>query len=205
MKPRSAGSSWRRSAGFSLIEVLAVLVIFALLAGVVLPNFGIRGARILDEESKRLASSLEFARQRAVMTGKPHRLILDLDRRTYQIEAFGPPPDVELAEAELAETAPPVPEDDLAKPALSPPVRDDLDYWPLLGTPGEVQRLDDEVSVEGVEYSAGIAAEGVFQVVFERDGTADWAILHLANQAGSKVALHIEYLADSVTIERVAE
>ena len=191
--------------GFSLIEVLAVLVIFALMAGVVLPNFGIRGARILDEESRRLASTLEFARQRAVMTGKPHRVVVDLDRRLYQIEAFGAPPDVELAEAELAETAPPLTEDDLNKPALSPPLREDLDYYPLLGTPGDIQRIDDEVAIEGVDYSAGTATEGVFQVVFERDGTADWASILLANQAGRKIALHVEYLADAVTIERVAQ
>jgi prepilin-type N-terminal cleavage/methylation domain-containing protein len=193
----------RRSAGFSLIEVLAVLVIFALLAGVVIPNFGIRSARLLDEESQRLASSLEFARQRAVMTGRTQRLILDLDRNTYQLEAFGPPPGVEIEEEELAAAAPV--EEDLTHPALSPPVREDLDYYPLPGTPGEVQRIDDEVVVEGVEYSAGTATEGVFQVVFERDGTADWAVLHLANQSGRRVALHIEYLADSVTIERVAQ
>jgi general secretion pathway protein H len=205
--PRAGASSalrhGRRSAGFSLIEVLAVLVIFALLAGVVLPNFGIRSARILDEESQRLASSLEFARQRAVMTGRTQRLILDLDRNTYQLEAFGPPPGVEFEEEELAALAPA--EEDLTHPALSPPVREDLDYYPLPGTPGEVQRIEDEVFVEGVEYSAGTATEGVFQVVFERDGTADWAILRLANQSGRRVALHIEYLADSVTIERVAQ
>jgi type II secretion system protein H len=193
------------TAGFSLIEVLAVLVIFALMAGVVLPNFGIRGARILDEESRRLASTFEFARQRAVMTGKPHRVVIDIDRRVYQIEAFGAPPDVELAEAELAETAPAAPEEDWNKPEMSPPLREDLDYYPLLGTPGDIQRIDDEVFVEGVEYSAGTAADGVFQVVFERDGTADWASILLANQAGRKIALHVDYLADSVEIERIAQ
>jgi prepilin-type N-terminal cleavage/methylation domain-containing protein len=195
---RSAG---RRSAGFSLIEVLAVLVIFALLAGIVLPNLGLRGARILEEESRRLASSLEFARQRAVMTGRPHRLILDLDRSTYQLESFGPPPLVEMEEADLL-AEPPL-EDDPTKPAMSPPVREDVDYWPLAGTPGEVQRLDGEVIVESVEYSAGTTADGVFQVVFERDGTADWAVVLLRNQAETRIALHVEYLADSVTIERI--
>jgi type II secretion system protein H len=192
------------SAGFSLIEVLAVLVIFVLVMTIVLPNFGIRGGRILAEESRKLASSLEFARQRAVMTGRPHRLILDLGRSTYQVEAFGPPPAVEAEEAELAALAPPL-EEELARPALSPPVREDLDYYPLPGTPGDVQRIDDEVVVESVEYSAGTATDGVFQVVFERDGTADWATLHLVNQSKRRVALHIEYLADSVTIEQVAE
>lgn len=199
------GGAPPRSLGFSLIEVLAVLVIFALMAGVVLPNFGIRGARILDEESQRLASTLEFARQRAVMTGKPHRVVVDLDRRLYQIEAFGAPPDVEIAEAELAETAPPLPEEDFNKPEMSPPLREDLDYYPLLGTPGDIQRIDDEVAIEGIDYSAGTATEGVFQVVFERDGTADWADILLANQTGRKVALHVDYLADSVGIERITQ
>jgi type II secretion system protein H len=203
--PREAGDGRSLRTGFSLIEVLAVLVIFALLAGVVLPNFGIRGARILDEESRRLASTLEFARQRAVMTGKPHRVVVDLDRRVYQIEAFGAPPDVEIAEAELAETAPPPSEEDFNEPAMSPPFREDLDYYPLLGTPGDIQRIDDEVAIEGVDYSAGTATEGVFQVVFERDGTADWASILLGNQTGRKVALHVDYLADSVGIERVAQ
>lgn len=193
----------RRSAGFSLIEVLAVLVIFALLAGVALPNFGIRGARLLEEEARRLASSLEFARARAVMSGRPHRLILDLDRGSYQLEAFGPPPGSAAEEAFAA--AEPTPEEELAHPALSAPIREDLDFYPLLGTPGEVQKIDDEVRVAGVEYSGGTAAEGVFQVVFERDGTSEWASLSLVNQDGRRIVLHVEYLADGVAIERVSD
>jgi type II secretion system protein H len=73
----------RRRAAFTLIEMIAVVAIFALLAAFVAPNLGILSSRRLEQEAQRLSGQLELARQRTVVTGIPHRLAIDLDRGSY--------------------------------------------------------------------------------------------------------------------------
>ena len=42
----------------------------------------------LKSEAESIAENLRFARQRAIMTGVPHRLLIDLEEGGYQIEWF---------------------------------------------------------------------------------------------------------------------
>jgi type II secretion system protein H len=175
-------------AGFTLVELLAVLVMFGLLAGIALPNLGLRSARALDDEAKKLASSLEFARQRAVMTGVPHRVLLDLDRGAYRIEWIQPAGEDE-AEAAPGERA----------LAMAPPAEAERAFAPLAGTLGEVVDLGGEVSIEAVETPEGAFDEGVLQVLFESDGTAEPAAIVLAaGGTGQRLALGVAPLSDTV-------
>jgi type II secretion system protein H len=189
--------------GFTLVELLAVLVIFGLLAMIALPNLGIRSSRMLDEEARRLASSLEFARQRAVMTGVPHRLLVDLDEATYRLEWYGRPDGEEplaaeasgLAEAGAAPT----------RPALSPPAATEREFEPLAGSLGEVAQLDEAVHFAGIETAEGVFEQGTVQIVFERNGTSDPAALVLESDAGRRVSLYVAPLSDAVRFEYVDE
>ena len=61
--------------GFTLIEILAVVAILALVAAFVVPNMGGFRARALRAEAQQLAAQLELARQRAIVTGVPHRAL----------------------------------------------------------------------------------------------------------------------------------
>ena len=78
----------RGGAGFTLIEMLAVVAIFALVASFVMPNIGALRDRKLRAQAQQIAAHLELGRQRAVMTGVPHRLLLDLDEAAYRLEWF---------------------------------------------------------------------------------------------------------------------
>ena len=65
---------------------MAVVVIMGLLLAIVLPNFSVVQNSVLRGEAVSVAGALELARQRAVMTGKPHRLLIDLEGGTYRVE-----------------------------------------------------------------------------------------------------------------------
>ncbi|MGH7337798.1 MAG: pilus assembly FimT family protein, partial [Myxococcota bacterium] len=75
-----------RDRGFTLIEILAVVAILALVAAFIVPNMGGLRRRALRNEAQQIASQLELARQRAIVTGVPHRLWLELDEAEYRLE-----------------------------------------------------------------------------------------------------------------------
>jgi type II secretion system protein H len=192
----------RARRGFTLVELLAVLVIFGLLAMIALPNLGIRSSRMLDEEARRLASSLEFARQRAVMTGVPHRVLVDLDQAAYRVEWYGRPDGEEAAPAEASG---PVGASAAARPALSPPAASEREFEPLTGSLGEVAELDEAVHFAAIETAEGTFEQGTVQIVFERNGTSDPAAVVLESDGGRRVSLFVAPLSDAVRFEYVDE
>ncbi len=74
------------SGGFTLIELMAVIAIMGMVFAIGIPRlscFQLRGLRI---EAEAIAGSLEFARQRAIMTAVPHRVLIDLEEGGYRSE-----------------------------------------------------------------------------------------------------------------------
>jgi type II secretion system protein H len=192
----------RAARGFTLIELLAVLVIFGLLASIALPNLGLRDSRILDDEAKKLANGLEFARARAVMTGVPHRVLLDVDGAAWRIESWSLPAG---ADAVAAETAASAAGPAGAAAALAPPGGEALEFLPLQGSLGDDAHLDARVGFELVETPEGAFDQGLLQIVFEADGTAEPARISLASESGGRMALLVAPLADTVRFEHVDE
>ncbi|MBW1845080.1 MAG: prepilin-type N-terminal cleavage/methylation domain-containing protein, partial [Deltaproteobacteria bacterium] len=86
-----AHRAWDR-AGFTLLEILAVLLIGGLLMSIMLPNFGAVQTHKLRNSAEQIVERIDFGRQRAVMTGVPHRLSIDLDTGTYQLKWQGDRP-----------------------------------------------------------------------------------------------------------------
>jgi type II secretion system protein H len=176
--------------GFTLLELIAVVLIIGLVAGLAVPNLGLLGEQRLRDEASRLAAELELARQRSVMTGVRHRIMFDLDESLYWTEW-------EVAEEEPA--APAAAGSD-RPPSLSPPERAASAFVPRPDPSGRGWRLDDDVVFGGVEIDSGVVERGRLSLAFESDGTTDRVRILLARPDGRALALEVRPLAEAVRI-----
>jgi len=71
----------------TLIELMVVLVLMAILAAIAVPMLGSGVSNSeLKSAARKVAAGLRMARDDAVATRLDTRLVLDLERRTFQIE-----------------------------------------------------------------------------------------------------------------------
>ena len=201
---RERRKSKASEAGFTLIEILAVVLILALVSAFIVPNLGGFRMRALRGEAAQLAAHLEFARQRAIMTGVTHRVWLELDQSEYRLEWLAQDPET----AELAATE--VPDEELDLDGNTPldlaaPPSPVLDYQPIPGNFGRTQVVAEPFYFEAVETPAGRVERGEVSIEFARDGTADYTEIYLEDAQGDQIALDVQTLDDRVRIRRDEE
>lgn len=188
-----------RASGFTLLEMLAVVLIMGLVAAIVIPAVGARSARVLREQANRLANDLEFARQRSVMTAIPHRLLLDLDGAAYRVEWF-------VTESEALGEETPGPDLDAELSAqknldLAPPRGGERSFHPLPTELGRTALLTDGIEFAGVETDQGPVEQGAVSITFERDGTVSPTTIVLVDGSGNRVSLELQPLDDAVLVQ----
>jgi len=190
--------------GFTLIEVMAVVAIIGLVLGIMLPNLTATRGSQLERQGRDLASRIDLARERAVVTSAPHRVWLDLEEGAFRVDwfvdetrAFGEPD--EPVEADPA-TDPPG-----NSVSLSPRETEERDYFPIPSTFGSEEWLDADSFFEGVITPTGWVDEGEVQLVFQTDGSTDYAEVALADRWGNGVTLEIQPLLDHVRVHRDEE
>jgi len=191
--------SSRRRDGFTLIELMAVVTIFALLAAFVAPNLGLLSSRRLQLQAEQISAQLELARQRAIVTGVPHRLALDLEGGRYWLEWYVTEAEA-LGEVEQAAAL------DLrgaSRIPLAPPRQGVREYRPLPGMFGRPVSLESSLLFQGVDTAEGTFSRGEAFVEFERDGTASPLQIVLADEDGHALALDVLPFADTVQIHDV--
>jgi prepilin-type N-terminal cleavage/methylation domain-containing protein len=189
-----------RRAGFTLIEVLAVVAILALMATFVLPNLSLLRSRSLRDEARRVAAEIELGRQRSVMMGIPHRLYIDLDARTYRLEWWTTEAE---ARGERTEWTPPVYDLRGNGPLpLSPPREEERAFRPLPDEFGNSQTLDDGLAFEGLETPEGWVTQGETSVAFDREGTTSYAQIVIGDGQGERLAIDVLPLADAVRVHK---
>jgi len=186
-----------RHQAFTLIELLAVVAIFGLMAALIVPNMGLLQSRTLRAEAEQIANRLELARQRTIVTGKPHRLTIDLDESNYILEW--------LAADETAVEVASQPEYGGAVPGASPlslaPDRTaSASFRPLPGLFGKRKWLEDGIFFARVETDQGEANRGRTTIEFENDGTTDGATIVLENEDGDALFVEVAPLADAVRV-----
>lgn len=81
---------WRRTArGFSLAEVLVVLVVLSLVSTVALLSYAnFREGAAADSSARIVQRTLIQARTNAIQLGLPHEVVFDLDNRTVWVDRF---------------------------------------------------------------------------------------------------------------------
>ena len=75
-----------REGGFTLIEVILVVTIAAVLAGLSIKGFRSLRKADLREASAEMAGAMRYLFDRASTTGKVHRLVIDMETRMYWAE-----------------------------------------------------------------------------------------------------------------------
>ena len=75
----------RSSAGFTLIEIALVLLIFSVILALVFPRLRDPARVELTSHARRLALTFRFLRDEAILSGQIHRLNYDLNRGRYWI------------------------------------------------------------------------------------------------------------------------
>jgi prepilin-type N-terminal cleavage/methylation domain-containing protein len=75
-----------RQGGFTLIELIAVIVILALMFGLIVPNLDrISPKYSIRAVARRIASTIEEVRSQAAWEGKTFSIVYDLDEQGYWI------------------------------------------------------------------------------------------------------------------------
>jgi prepilin-type N-terminal cleavage/methylation domain-containing protein len=187
--------------GFTLIEIMAVVLIIGMTFGLVLPNLSSRQGDRLKQEAFDVISRIELARERSVLTGAHHRLVVDLDRGAYHIEwfvtedrAYGRRPQ------ESEEVEPPDYTSARTPLLLTPPEHEARDNYPTPGDSGKVKRLGPGFFFVGLEAPGGWIEEGLIYIVFEQDGTTDYAELVVGDDYDNELILEIRPLLDQVRV-----
>jgi type II secretion system protein H len=204
MNLRTQTSRLSATSGFTLIEIIAVIAIMGMVFAIGIPRLSTSKIRELRAEAEGIAASLEFARQRAIMTGVPHRVFIDLVEGGYRIEWL-----VDEARAfeaisevggDFAESYDDEPSDE--DPQLLdfyPPTRDERDYYPIPSRQlGSFTWLADARYFVGLDCSSGWIEGGDVEIVFDVDGTTEYSLLEIADASDNHLTLEIEPLLDRV-------
>ena len=179
----------RRPGGFTLTELIVVMVIMVIAASVIMPTFmrQLEYAR-LSSAARRLLSCARYARSQAVIRNVPYRLNIDEEGRRYWITCY------DADRAELGEE----------------PFRTDT------STLGLVEELPEDVTFEQVvigderregEESAAeqVNPDGSIFVEYRPDGTSDGMQVLLKNAEDERLAIRADAVTGRAEIAEEAE
>lgn len=78
--------------GFTLVEVIIVLVIVGIIAAIAVPLYSSAASVQLRTAANIVASDLEYARSMAISTGRNYSIVFDTSNESYEINNFAGSP-----------------------------------------------------------------------------------------------------------------
>jgi len=154
LTPRGA-----RSPGFTFVEIIAVVMLIALVSAVLVTRIGGRSSAPLKYSGRFLCSELEYVAQRAIATGRPQRWVIDLDRQYFRVEEQPPPAPVSDFSGESFSLAAPIPPDTWEA------IPEDQGGWRAL--------YEESIGIDSVVLSGEVHKLGQAAIHFSPDGGAD--------------------------------
>lgn len=166
----------RRNPGFTLVELILVMVVIFTLATVVAPRFSDFFPSLqVRKSTEHLMAWARKARADAAITGTRQRLFLDTAKRKFWIEN---------------------------EPR---PIKEPGKFVALSGAWLE-EFLPEGVEIESVDKAeTDPGSSGVRYIEFRPDGTCSDATVVLSNDKGDRQTLKIEGATSKITIEQQAE
>ena len=185
-------SKARAEAGFTLLELLVVLLLIVLVTGVFTTSVGGGFGVHLRNAGRTLAAELEYVGQRAITTGQTQRMVIDLDQQVFRVEEL--PPAAHAEARELPEHAEGL--------DLAPPLAEAV-FQPVDGQIGEWHALDDadEVSFHEIRLADEAKHEGAIAIGFSSDGASDPAEIWLRDDGGYDLRIRLIAFTGEIRIE----
>ncbi len=181
--------------GFTLIEILVVVVIAALVAGIALPGFvrSMRGAQ-LRTASRTVLMSHKYARSTAVLRQVPMAVLLDSEAHELEIIELKSPPGVAERDKFLDSR-----ENRDVDQALGTVAEEEEGVAPPTITTEVVRKLGREVKVDQFRSErGGQESRGVYWIMYYPNGMSDGFEVVLSDGSDRKVTITSDAISGKV-------
>lgn len=193
------GNRAHHSGAFTLIEMMAVMLLLALIAGVALPAFGRGSGADAENDALEIAAGIETARRAALTDRVPFRLVVDLREAAWWLEREARDNPEAVAEAAPGELPRWADDDDLP---LTAPTSGTRTFENVPGLIGQGNVLRETVHFVGARTVDGFVEDGSIQILFRPDGIADPTTLTLEAENGTRFHLVVESIDEIVGVNR---